>query len=140
MTMKTIGDLIKQSKSSPLNGPTVDIDSTVSLHKKAMRSVIRLLNSDQSLAGLTVLNSEGKIEGTVSLHVLLDYLREQVKEEGGSAERDLIGQMAGIPISPVPFYRCDNLQHSLYQRFSAMRPNCRVCGRLMQEIEGEEDV
>lgn len=139
MTMETIGDFVQQNNSSPLNGPTVDIDSIVSFHKVALRNVIRLLNNEPSLVGLTVINAEGKVEGTVSRHGLRNYLRQQDKEEGGHAERDLIGHLAGI-ISPVPFYRCDNSLHPLYQRFSVTRPKCRTCGRLMQEIEGEEDV
>src|SRR6266566_1450284 len=140
MTIETIGDLLKQTPSSPLSGPTVDIDSNVSLHKEILQSVLHLLNSDQSLVGLTVLSSEGKIEGILSRNSLQDYRRQQREEEGGRARGDLIGQLGGIPLSLVPFYRCDNPQHPLYQRFSSTRPNCRMCGCLMQEIEGEEDV
>src|SRR4051812_30953910 len=96
MTIETIGDLLEKTPSSPLSGPTVDIDSEVSLHKEVLQSVIHLLNSDQSLVGLTVVTSGGKTEGILSRNILQDYLRQQMEEEGGNAR----GPLPGIPLSP----------------------------------------
>ena len=113
-------------------GPTLSIEADVPLEGEGRAWLERLLEEDESLAGVEVLAPDGASLGVVPVSDVLDYLLEQSL---GPTRGGRVGQLEGAPVGDAPLVQCDAHQPPYRRLLWAASPRllaCKVCGQTLR--------
>lgn len=113
-------------------GPTVSIEADVRLEGENLSWLERVLDEDETLAGVEVFEFDGSSLGVVPVADVLDYVLAQSL---GPTRGGRVGQLEGAPVGAAPLFQCA-LHEPPYRRLlwaaSPQLLRCKVCGQTLQ--------
>lgn len=125
-------DLALRHADPSCAGPTMSIEADVPLEGERLGWLAKLLEEDESLAGVEVLAPDGASLGVVPVSDVIDYLLEQSLDP---ARGGRIGQLEGAPVGDAPLFQCDAHQPPYRRLLWAASPQllaCKVCGQTLR--------